>query len=152
MRRLCRPAETKTGGLLRVLLLRLGALPPEAGGAGVLREPPDRSLRRLQVLVRTWLLLFVVCAMLTALSFAQLDLPLTLHFWTAGRSLSSLSTPFGAGVILTLESSVALGLIVTRLVRGHISRIAEVLALACLTSICTYGINTEVLKELFGVP
>ena len=118
----------------------------------MLHEPPDRSLRRLQVLVQTWLLLFVVCATLTALSFARLDLPITLHFWTPGRSLSSLNSPFGASVILTLESAVALGLIVTRLVRGHISRIAEVLALACLASICTYGINTEVLKPFFGVP
>jgi len=103
-------------------------------------------------LIQTWLLIFVVCAALIALSFAQMDVPIALHFWGADRSLSPLNVPFGAGVILTGESAVALGLIVARLVRGHISRISEALALACLASICAYGINDAVLKPLFGVP
>jgi membrane-associated phospholipid phosphatase len=45
-----------------------------------------------------------------------------------------------------------LGLILARIVRGHISRFGEVLAIACLASICTYGINSGVLKPFFGVP
>lgn len=109
-------------------------------------------MKRLPIFVQTWLLLFVVCAILMALCFVQIDVPIALHFWQAGRSLSALNAPFGAAGILTLEAAVALGLILARLVRGHISRIAEALALACLASICTYGINDEVLKPFFGVP
>jgi membrane-associated phospholipid phosphatase len=109
-------------------------------------------VKRFPVLVEVWLLSFVVCAVVVALSFAHLDVPLAQHFWTGGRFLSSLNTAFGAAVILSLESTVALGLIFARLVRGHISRFGEALEIACLASICTYGINSEVLKPFFGVP
>jgi len=109
-------------------------------------------VKRFPVLVRTWLLSFGVCVALVDLSFAHVDVPIALHFWKVGRFLSPLNTAFGASVILSLESAVALGLILTRVVRGHISRFGEVLAIACLASICTYGINSEVLKPFFGVP
>ncbi len=72
--------------------------------------------------------------------------------WGVGRHLSTLNATFGATVILAVESAVVLSLIVVRLMRGHISRFAETLALACIASICAYGINDEVLKPLFGVP
>jgi len=94
----------------------------------------------------------MVCAVVVRLSFAHVDLPIALHFWRVGWSLSRLSTAFGTAVILSLESAVALSLILARIVRGHISRFGEVLAIACLASICTYGINSGVLKPFFGVP
>lgn len=109
-------------------------------------------MRRFPVFVQIWLLSFVVCAAVVALSFAHIDVPIALHFWKVGRFLSPLNTAFGAAVILSLESAVALGLILARVVRGHISRFGEVLAIACLASICSYGINSEVLKPFFGVP
>ena len=66
--------------------------------------------------------------------------------------MSALNAAFGARVILTMEAAVVLSLVVARLTRGHISRFAETLAIACLASICAYGINDELLKPFFGVP
>ena len=109
-------------------------------------------MKRFPVFVQIWLLSFVVCAAAVALSFAHIDVPIALHFWRVGLFLSPLNAAFGAAVILSLESAVALGLILARVVRGHISRFAEALAIACLASICTYGVNSEVLKPFFGVP
>jgi len=102
--------------------------------------------------VRLWLLAFVMCAAGVALSFALIDVPVAMHFWRIGHFLHHLNTAFGASVILTLESAVAIGLVLARVLRGHLSRGAEALAIACVASICTYGINSEVLKPLFGVP
>jgi len=109
-------------------------------------------VNRFTVFVQIWLLSFIVCAVAVAVSFARLDVPIALHFWGAGRSLKPLNTAFGSAVILSLESVVALGLILARIVRGHISRFGETLAIACLASICAYGINSGVLKPLLGVP
>lgn len=109
-------------------------------------------VKRLRVFVEIWLLSFVVCAAVVALSFVRMDVPIALHFWKVGRFLSPLSEAFGASVILSLEAAAALGLILARVVRGHLSRFGEALAIACLASICTYGINGEVLKPFFGVP
>ena len=109
-------------------------------------------MKRFPVFVEIWLLSFMVCAVVVALSFAHLDLPIALHFWGVSPSLSYLNTAFGSAVILSLESAVALGLILARFVRGHISRFGATLAIACLASICTYGINSGVLKPFLGVP
>ncbi|HEX3982685.1 MAG TPA: phosphatase PAP2 family protein, partial [Acidisoma sp.] len=84
-------------------------------------------------------------------AFAELDVAVMHLFWKIGSHLSSLNTAFGAAVILTLESAVVLGLILARLMRGHISRFGETLAIACLASICAYGVNDQVLKPFFGV-
>lgn len=99
-----------------------------------------------------WLLLFVVCALLALFSFAHIDVPVALYFWKFSRFLHPLNKPFGAPVILSIEAIVTLVLIIARLVRGHISSFAETVALACLTSICAYDINSHVLKPFFGVP
>jgi membrane-associated phospholipid phosphatase len=109
-------------------------------------------VKRFAVVVRIWFLSFVACAAVAAFSFAEMDVPVAHRVWGVARHLSPLNATFGATVILSLESAVVLGLIVARLMRGHISRFAETLALACLASICAYGINDEVLKPLFGVP
>ena len=109
-------------------------------------------MKRFPVFVQGWLLSFVACAMVVAFSFAHIDVPIALHFWKVGGLLSPLNTAFGAAVILSLESAMALGLILARVVRGHLSRFGEALAIACLASICTYGINSDVLKPFFGVP
>lgn len=109
------------------------------------------NVTRFSVELRIWLLAFVACAAATAFSFAEIDVPVARHVWTVGRHLSSLNAAFGATLILTLESAVVLSLVVARLARGHISRFAETLAIACLASICAYGVNDEVLKPFFGV-
>jgi len=102
--------------------------------------------------VRIWLVAFVVSAVGAAIAFKRIDVPVASHFWRISHFLHPLSTAFGSTIILTLEAAVALGLVVARVVRGHLSRLAEALAIACIASICTYGINSEVLKPFFGVP
>ena len=101
--------------------------------------------------LRVWLLSFVACAAAAALSFVMLDVPVAHRLWGVGRHLSSMSAAFGATIILTLEATVVLSLVVARLTRGHISRFGEALGVACLASICAYGVNDQVLKPFFGV-
>ena len=108
-------------------------------------------MKRFSVEIEIWLLAFAVCCAVAAFSFVEIDVWLAHRLWSVGRHLSSLSTAFGATVILTLEAVVVVSLIVARLLRGHISRFAEALGVACLASICAYGINDQVLKPLFGV-
>jgi membrane-associated phospholipid phosphatase len=109
-------------------------------------------LRHLPVVVRIWLLSFAVCAGVVVLSFTRIDVPMALSFWKVGRFLSPLNEAFGSAIILSIESAAVLVLILARLVRGHISPFGEALAIACAASICAYGINSDVLKLLFGVP
>lgn len=109
-------------------------------------------MSRLPSFIRTWLLSLAVCAAVAAFAFRYADVPIARHFWTIGRFLSPLNKAFGVTVILSAESVVILALVLARLVRGHISRLAETLVLACLASICAYGINSFVLKPFFGVP
>ncbi|MGA7540249.1 MAG: phosphatase PAP2 family protein [Steroidobacteraceae bacterium] len=109
-------------------------------------------MKRFSVLIRLWLVSFLVCAAAVAFSFAELDVTVAERLWRVGRHLGALNTAFGAAVILTVESAVILVLMLSRLLRGHLSRFAETLAIACLASICAYGINDQVLKPFFGVP
>jgi membrane-associated phospholipid phosphatase len=109
-------------------------------------------MKHFPVFVQIWVASFMVCALLVAFSFVHIDIPIARYFWKVGRLLNPLNTVFGAGIILSAESAVALGLILARVVRGHISRFGEALVIACLASICTYAINSDVLKPLFGVP
>lgn len=102
--------------------------------------------------IRVWALSFVACAAAAALSFVTLDVPVAKRVWRFGHHLSSMSAAFGATVILALEAAVVLGLVIARLTRGHISRFGEALGVACLASICAYGVNDQVLKPFFGVP
>jgi membrane-associated phospholipid phosphatase len=99
-----------------------------------------------------WLLSLVACAAVVAFAFVHVDVPTALHFWKVGRFLRPLNQAFGAAIVLSAESAVILGMVLARLVRGHISVFGETLAIACLTSICAYGINSHVLKVFFGVP
>lgn len=108
-------------------------------------------MKRFSVEMEIWLLAFAGCSAVAAFCFVEIDVGLAHRLWSVGRHLSSLSTAFGATVILTLEAVVVVSLIVARLLRGHISRFAEALGVACLASICAYGINDQVLKPFFGV-
>lgn len=109
-------------------------------------------MKSFSAVVRIWFLALIACTAASALAFAELDVPVVHRVWAIGRHLSSLSASFGATVILTLEATVILSLLIARLIRGHLSRFAEALAIACAASICAYGINDQVLKPFFGVP
>lgn len=108
-------------------------------------------MKSFSAVLRIWFVSLVACAASAAFSFAALDVPLARRLWRVGHHLGLLGTVFGATAILTLEAAVVLGLVVSRLTRGHLSRFGEALAIACLASICAYGINDQVLKPFFGV-
>jgi membrane-associated phospholipid phosphatase len=109
-------------------------------------------LKRIFSGFRVWILSLLACAVVVAVSFARIDVPTALYFWSAGRALNPLSGAFGARIILSGESAVVLTIVVGRLARGHASAFGKTLTIACLTSMCAYVINDHVLKVLFGVP
>lgn len=109
-------------------------------------------MNRFAAVVLIWLACLLACAALTALSFDYVDLPIARHFWDVGRELQPLNSAFGAAVVLSCECALVLGLVLTRLVRGYLSRLGSTLVIACLASICTYAFNDVVLKPWFGVP
>ena len=109
-------------------------------------------MKRFSWALEIWLALLVACAALALLSFVKLDVPLAATVWRFRHVLRPLNKPMGAPIILSIEAIVALALILARLVRGHLSLLAETVALACLASICAYSINSHVLKPFFGVP
>ncbi len=109
-------------------------------------------MKSFSAVLRVWVLSLLGCAALAALCFVKIDVPVAHRVWHLRHHLSSLNAAFGTTLILTAESVVVLALIIARLVRGHISRSAETLTMACLASICAYGINDQVLKPFFGVP
>ena len=99
-----------------------------------------------------WLLLLLTCGSLALVSFVSIDVPVAAYCWKFSRFLHPLDKPLGAPVLLTIEAAVAVVLILARLVRSHLSLLAETVALGCLASICAYSINSHILKPLFGVP
>ncbi len=109
-------------------------------------------LKRLYRLAQIWLLFFVLCAGTVVLAFTHIDVPIAVRCANLGHVFDPLNMPLGAAVILSLESAVTLSLLLARVVRGHISRLGETLGIACLASICAYGINDIVFKPFFGVP
>jgi membrane-associated phospholipid phosphatase len=109
-------------------------------------------VKRLTVAVGIWALTLIVCTVAAVFSFLHVDVPLVRYFWNGSRLLSPLGQELGAAVILTAESLVVMAVVGMRLVRGRVPALAEDLAIACLCSICAYGINDHVLKMLFGVP
>jgi membrane-associated phospholipid phosphatase len=96
--------------------------------------------------------LLVACAAIAAFSFVRMDVTIARHFWNAGRFVRPLGQGLGATVLLSAESAVILIIVLARLARGHISVFAETLVIACLASMCAYGVNDHVLKVFFGVP
>lgn len=109
-------------------------------------------MKRLTVAFGIWAVLLVVCITAAVVSFLHWDVPLARYFWSGSGLLGPLGQGLGAAVILSSESAVIIGVVAVRLVRGHVPALAENLAIACLCSICAYGINDHVLKMLFGVP
>ncbi|MDE1938867.1 MAG: phosphatase PAP2 family protein [Alphaproteobacteria bacterium] len=101
---------------------------------------------------QVWILSFLLCVIAVIFSFTYLDLPVAR--WSSQNigGLTSLGNGLGSAVLLSIEAIIVLALIIARLVRGHLSRHSETVALASLTSMCTYAVNSGVLKVFFGVP
>jgi membrane-associated phospholipid phosphatase len=110
----------------------------------------ERRTARFPYLI--WLLTLPICALVTALIFAYLDVPIAHNVYGILGRTQSLTRGLGSAVLLTAEASVALVLMIARIRRGHLSSFHEATLLACLTSICTFAINDSALKFFFGVP
>jgi len=108
-------------------------------------------MNRLSVTIRIWLLTLILCVVAVTLSFWRADLPIALYCSQFTRQLNILGKGLASAVILSGEAIVVMALVLARLIRGKISPVAETLAVACLTSMCAYGINSSVLKLYFGV-
>lgn len=98
------------------------------------------------------LLYLLICSLLVAAAFVYFDLRIARDVYGSFVSSESLATGFASAVLLGSEAAVALALVATRIVRGHLSPFRETAVLACLTSICAYAINDSSLKFFFGVP
>jgi membrane-associated phospholipid phosphatase len=99
-----------------------------------------------------WLVSLLVCAGAVALVFPEIDLRIARRVYGIFGPLDDVANGLGSAVLLTCEAMVVLMLVVLRFARGPLTGLHKAIALACLTSICAYGINASVLKVLFGVP
>jgi membrane-associated phospholipid phosphatase len=126
-------------------LLR-GAGSPRRAERGAFKE----KSRRFPVYV--WILSLLFCIALVAITFVYFDLPVARRVYGFLPHTKSIGSGFSSGVLLSVEASVALALMINRIVSGRLSPLKEATALACLTSICAHTINDSVLKILFGVP
>jgi membrane-associated phospholipid phosphatase len=125
------------------LLEGTGSSPPRGGS--VLKGTPLQ-------LPAMWLLSMMVCMLIVVVAFVYLDVPIAHRVEGILGSAESLATGFASVVLLGIEAVVALALVIIRITRGHLSPFREAAALACLTSICAYAINDNMLKLFFGVP
>ena len=99
-----------------------------------------------------WLLSLLICTLAVAVAFVYFDVPIARRVYGILASTESLATGFASVVLLGVEAAVVLALVITRIMRGHLSPFRETAALACLASICAYAINDGTLKFFFGVP
>ena len=102
--------------------------------------------------VLMWLLSLLICTLAVAVTFVHFDVPIADRVYGILGSTESLATGFASVVLLGVEAAVVLALVITRIMRGHLSPFRETAALACLASICSYAINDSTLKFFFGVP
>jgi membrane-associated phospholipid phosphatase len=110
----------------------------------------ERKTRRFPY--QAWLLSLLICTVAMAVSFVFFDVPIAYRVYGLFTSAESLATGFASAVLLSVETAVALALVIIRITRGHLSPFREATVLACLTSICAYAINDGMLKFFFGVP
>jgi len=99
-----------------------------------------------------WLLSLLLCTLVVAVVFVYFDVPIAHYVEGISMPTESLATGFASVVLLGVEALVAMALVILRITRGHLSPFREATALACLTSICAYAINDNMLKLFFGVP
>lgn len=121
-----------------------GSAPRLGGGA--------RRAKSFRFAALIWFLLLVLCAALAAVSFKHFDVQVARRVYGIWPSSGTVATGLGSDILLSIEAAVVLGLVVTRIRRGHLSPFREAVVLACLASICGYAINDGTLKFIFGVP
>jgi membrane-associated phospholipid phosphatase len=99
-----------------------------------------------------WFLSLLICTLAVIPAFVYLDVPIAHRVYGLFGAAESLGRGLGSAVLLGIEAAVALSMVFIRITRGHMSRLGEATALACLTSICAYAIGDSTLKLFFGVP
>lgn len=82
----------------------------------------------------------------------HVDVPLAHLLHGTWLPTATMAGVFASAVLLGAEAATALTLMIIRILRGQLSPFREATVLACLTSICAYGLNDSTLKFLFGVP
>jgi len=93
----------------------------------------------------------LVTAVAVAFTFKHVDLPVWAAVSRFSPHIAILGEGLGAVVLLTVELTVFLTLVAARMLLGRISPLGKAMAVACVSSICAYAINSGVLKVLFGV-
>src|ERR1700743_349778 len=89
-----------------------------------------------------WLLSLIVCGAAVILSFNYFDLAIaSLHAHTEGP-LNAVGDDLGSTVLLSGEAIILSVLTIVRLTCGKLPPFANALAVACLVSICAYGIDS----------
>lgn len=118
------------------------------------RQDSGRALgwKNLRLPCLWWLLSLLLCALFVAVTFAYFDVPIARRVYGIWGATEGLSTGFASAVLLSVETAVALALVIIRITRGHLSPFREATVLACLASICAYAINDSTLKFVFGIP
>lgn len=129
----------------RALLLQETGSSPQHGGCAA----KGKTLRFPGLI---WILSLLICTLAVALAFIYLDVAIAHRFYGLLHSAEYTVKGLTSAVLLGIEAAAALVLICVRITRGHLSRLGEATALACLTSICAYAINDNILKLFFGVP
>lgn len=98
-----------------------------------------------------WTVVLLLSAFATYQSFHHVDVDVARYMLRYSGALNTLGHHLGGTVIMAAEALVILTLALMRLIRGTLPELGKVLALACLSSVCAYGINSTVLKPAFGV-
>lgn len=93
----------------------------------------------------------LACAVIVGLCFSHIDVRVAVYMASRFRHLTEVSEGFGGLVLVSLEAVIFIVLALIRILHGKLPRFGIALALACLASICTYGVNSTVLKPIFGV-
>ena len=107
---------------------------------------------RLSPGAKIWLLCLLACAVSVPVIFVYVDIPVARFAQRLSGHLGVLGEGIGSAVLLSLEALVLVAVALHRIVRGQVSRFEKVLAVALLSSVCAYAINSSVLKILWGVP
>ena len=103
-------------------------------------------------IIRIWLACLVFCLAGLAVSWHYADVPIALYCSRHFGFLGPVGNGLGSAVILSGEAATVIALGLVRLMHGRLPPAGEALGVACLASICAYGIDSNVLKLLFGVP
>jgi membrane-associated phospholipid phosphatase len=99
-----------------------------------------------------WLFCLVLCCLAGLIAFIHFDVAIARLVYPLLRQwVGVLAAGLGSAILLGLEAAAFVCLGLARIIRGHISPFGKAVALACVSSLCAYAVNSSVLKIAFGV-